>query len=108
MNGAREQVQKLSALGSLPAERDVSQESLEAYEHLLGDITPPVTDDEARVLVGVFGPDDCFGLAWTLLHLIESAPNWPLQDALAGTSNEWKLRLRARAQLGNPKHGPEA
>ena len=23
---------------------------------------------------GVFGPDECFGLAWSILHLIETAP----------------------------------
>ncbi|MDB6032726.1 MAG: hypothetical protein JWM16_3064, partial [Verrucomicrobiales bacterium] len=33
-------------------------------------------------LVKVFGPDDYYGLAWSLLHLIESAPGWPLADCL--------------------------
>jgi hypothetical protein len=46
----------------------------------------------------VFGDDDCFGLAWTLLHLIESTPGWPLPAALPDLRNEWVRRLRERAK----------
>jgi hypothetical protein len=43
------------------------QDAVERYQHLLDSITPPVTDAEAEALVLLFGPDDGFGLAWTLL-----------------------------------------
>jgi hypothetical protein len=55
-----------------------------------------VSNDDARVLVRLFGPDDCFGLAWTLVHLIETAPNWPLEDCLVVTENEWIKVLKQR------------
>lgn len=61
---------------------------------------PPVTNEEARVLVTLFGPDECYGLAWTLVHLIETAPGWPIADCLGGTGNEWIQRLRLRATRG--------
>lgn len=51
-------------------------------------------------MVSLFGQDSCFGLAWSLLHLIETSPNWPLSDVLSNCSNEWVLRLRDRAVAG--------
>lgn len=51
----------------------------------------------ARALVQLFGPDDCFGLAWSLLHLIETLPGWPSEDTLKGLHGEWIDRLRERA-----------
>jgi hypothetical protein len=53
--------------------------------------------DEAKALVELFGADDCFGLAWTLLHVIETAPGWPILDALGDTENQWIARLKQRA-----------
>ena len=58
----------------------------------------PVTDEEACALVKLFGSDDCVGLAWTLLHLIETAPGWPIESALIGLEGEWIRRLRERAE----------
>lgn len=37
-------------------------------------VTRPLTEEEAVALLVCFGPDDAFGLAWTLLHLIEATP----------------------------------
>ncbi|MDX2851185.1 hypothetical protein [Actinacidiphila glaucinigra] len=34
-----------------------------------------MTDEEAHALAGCFGDDECFGVAWVLLHLIETAPH---------------------------------
>jgi len=98
----RNAVERLVQLGSLPGADDVEEDRLIEFERLLKAIMPPVTDDEARALAKLFGPDDCYGLAWTLLHLIETAPGWPLQDvvALTGEGNEWTRRLRERAERG--------
>jgi hypothetical protein len=63
-------------------------------------VNKPVSDDEARTLVSLFGTDGCFGLAWTILHLIESSPNWPIVECLANSSNEWVVSLRDRARRG--------
>jgi hypothetical protein len=91
-------VSELVILGPLPssAKPDVGQ--LEKFQSVLAKIKQPISDEDARALVRLFGPDDCFGLAWSLLHLIETAPNWPLEDCLQVSGNEWIERLRERAQ----------
>ncbi|MFF3609153.1 hypothetical protein [Streptomyces sp. NPDC002463] len=69
----RPEVQTFVDAGPLPdwdgdeAEIDRRFEQLEA-------IAAPVTPDEAQALAGCFGPDDCYGVAWSLLHLIETSP----------------------------------
>jgi hypothetical protein len=99
----RQEVQALVNLGPLPDCDTAQEEQLKAYESLLSSITTPVSDEEARSLVRLFGPDDCYGLAWSLLHLIESAPGWPLQDCLQDRGNEWTERLRLRVERGRQR-----
>jgi hypothetical protein len=70
---------------------------LEKFQTLLTKVEQPISDDDARALVKLFGPDDAFGLAWTLLHAIETAPGWPLDDVLGDSGNEWIDRLKQRA-----------
>jgi hypothetical protein len=91
-------VVELARMGSLPMSAGADPKIVESWQNVLAAVKTPVSDDEARVLVQVFGPDDCFGLAWTLLHLIETAPNWPLSDCLSLDDNEWIGRLKVRAQ----------
>ena len=93
----RQAVRELVALGPLPDE-EAEEELIKRYEEPLLRITEPVTDEEARALVGLFGPDDCYGLAWTLLHLIETAPNWALEECLQDDGNEWIRWLRQRVE----------
>jgi len=92
-------VSEFVTLGRLPGDKAATVQSLQRLETLLDQISRPVTDNEARALAGCFGPDDCFGLAWSLLHAIETAPGWPLADALVDVDNEWIKRLRTRASL---------
>ncbi len=98
----RDEVRTLISLGPLP---DSSADAnLEEYEKALDRISRPVSNDEARALLSSFGSDDCFGLAWTLLHLIETietAPNPPPDSAPVPGANEWiqllwESKLRAR------------
>lgn len=96
----REEIQKLAEMGPLPASDSAREDELQRYENLLKAVSAPVSDEEARTLARLFGPDDCFGLAWTLLHLIETAPGWPLKDTLENTTTEWSQRLRLRAERG--------
>ena len=91
------EVTALAALGPLPAAKSANDEKLLRQEMLLGAIQKPISDDEAKILIKLFGPDDCYGLAWTLLHLIESAPGWPIVDCLKELNNEWIRRLRDSA-----------
>jgi len=90
----RAEIQELDQLGPLPESDAAQAAQLNRYEELLKRIVRPVTDEEARVLVRLFGPDDCYGLAWTLVHLFESAPGWPLTDCLVNTESEWIQHLR--------------
>lgn len=90
-------IQQLIHLGPLPNSLAATVPMVQAFEQELSKVQTPISDDEARALVKLFGPDDCFGLAWTLLHLIETAPGWPLNDVLDASSGEWIDRLRDRA-----------
>ena len=94
----RKEVQELLNLEPLPDWETAEEEQLKRYESLLHNVAPPISDAEARSLLRLFGPDDCYGLAWTLLHLIETAPGWPLHDSLQDVHNPWHERLRLRAQ----------
>jgi hypothetical protein len=95
----RSEVKQLVAMGPLPDATSAARNplTLEKYQRLLDSIERPVTDTEAAALAKLFGPDDCFGLAWTLVHLIESAPGWPLLDRLPAPDNDWTKVLRDRA-----------
>ena len=93
----RPAVRELVTLGPLPPSDAVDTVVLAKQEALLRAITKPLSDDEARELVKLFGPDECFGLAWVLVHLVESAPGWPLPDCLADKSRYWIRHLRQAA-----------
>lgn len=88
----------LMKLGPLPSSAGPDVSLIEEIETKLKNVQTPVSDEDACSLVKLFGPDDCFGLAWTLLHLIETAPGWPIEDALANVANEWIKRLQERSK----------
>jgi hypothetical protein len=93
----RETVAAFVELGPLP-DSAAPEEQIALHEELLKKIEAPVTDEEAALLLSCFGPDDCYGLAWTLLHLIESAPGGVrLLSEPPSSANEWIRRLWARA-----------
>jgi hypothetical protein len=92
----RDEVRQLVALGPLP-DAAAEEAVIDQHEQALARVVSPVSIDEARALVGCFGPDDCFGLAWTLVHLIESAPQLPLDSEPDPGANEWLRTLWDRA-----------
>jgi hypothetical protein len=97
----RNEVQELRRMGPLPSEQESIENPsslLERYQQLLLSVEKPVTDEEASVLVGVFGTDDAFGLAWTLAHLIETAPSWSAEKHIRNPENAWVQRLKDRAK----------
>ena len=95
----RNEIQQLVKLGKFPASDKVRLEIITEQEKFVRAITPPISDVEAKELIKLFGPDDYFGAAWTILHLIESAPGWPIEECLTDISNEWVIRLKGRAGL---------
>jgi len=98
----RNELDELLKSGALPSSTS-APERINETEELLSKITAPVTDEEARTLVELLPKDEdsCFGLVWTLIHLIETAPNWPLEECLFDTTSPWIAHLRNAAQRGN-------
>ena len=92
----RREVAELTSLGRFPPSHDVDPTVILRQQELLRQIVAPVSDDEARELVSLFGPDEYFGGVWTLIHLVESAPNWPLMDIFTNEANEWIACLKSR------------
>ncbi|MEV0742006.1 hypothetical protein AB0I51_40090 [Streptomyces sp. NPDC050549] len=90
------EVRTFVAGGPLP-DWDASEEENDRRDRQLVAIPKPVTAEEALVLVSCFGPDDCYGVAWTLLHLIETGPNPVLTARPAHDATEWHQRLYDRA-----------
>lgn len=83
----RPEIRRLVELGRLPSEDDADIEKLRKYEVEYRGITRPITDEEAMALVGLSGDDGCFGLASSLMHLVETAPGWPIKNCLSDTDN---------------------
>lgn len=102
MASVRPLINEMQQLGSMPTdqEADADEARADRWEELVtalnaqGNVTVP----EARVLVQLLPVDetDCYGVAWTLLHVIESASEWPDQTALDAVSGPWGERLRER------------
>lgn len=93
----RRTVTDFLAAGPLPDE-EASAEAIQRSQDLLEQIQGPVTDEEAAALLAGFGPDDCYGLAWTLLHLIETAPGAQSAEYPADSDNPWIQTLRRRVE----------
>lgn len=103
----RPEVEEFIAAGPLPDE-DADVEELEKRQTQFQAISRPVTAEEAKALTACFGPDDCYGGAWSLLHLIETGPNPVLTSRPAPDANEWLHRLWRRAVNGGLVDDPEA
>ncbi len=97
----RPEVQAFIADGQLPDWDTDDEEAVDRRHGQLEAIPRPVTATEAAALAACFGPDDCFGVAWTLLHLIETAPG-PTPDIPrpGADANDWHHVLWQR--WGNP------
>ena len=73
----RSEIRDLERLGPLPTDDDdypgIDQKLLD-FELRLAAIDPPITMEEARILASLFPEDGStgYGLAWSLLHLIET------------------------------------
>jgi hypothetical protein len=96
----RPEVLKLVSIGPLPSSSSELQR-INEWQEAVERIQPPVSDVEAEALTALFPPreDECYGLAWVLIHLVETAPNWPLEHCLQDRCNPWIVSLRQAAQL---------
>ena len=91
----REAVRRFADAGPLPSEDHGNAGTIDAAASLLEAIPDPVTDGEAQELARCFGPDTCYGLSWSLLHLIETAPG-AMTARYPDVQNVWVRLLVAR------------
>ncbi|MGA5118334.1 hypothetical protein [Streptomyces pseudogriseolus] len=68
------EVSTFVADGPLSDEETGEEAEIDRRARQLDAISRPLSLAEAEALAGCFGPDDCYGLAWTMAHLIETAP----------------------------------
>lgn len=89
----RPEVQTFVAAGPLP-DWDADEEEIDRRVRQLEAISAPVTAAEAQALAACFGPDDCYGVAWSLLHLIETSPGpVPLVTPPGPDADDWHRTL---------------
>ena len=99
----RHSVEELNRLGPMPTDAESEEQPVRAarWERLVGELfsAGDVTDTEAAELVKLFPRDDTdsFGVAWTLVHVVESAPSWPLDEAITDAAGPWPELLKQRA-----------
>jgi len=98
----RYQIERLVGLGRMPSEREATSEVVARYEAAIEALPGRATDDEAIALLKLFPGDhsSLYGLAWTVLHFVETAPGWPIAGALDNRS-WWVQVLRERATKCN-------
>ena len=69
---------------------------MEEFQAALENVVSPLTIEEAYTLMTLLGPDDCYGLAWSLLHKIETAKGLSIEDLpqeCSSYASEWITRL---------------
>lgn len=95
----RNEVLDLLKLGKLPDSNVADPIFLEKFQVMLGRIIPPVTESEARAMAELFGSDDCYGIAWSLLHLIETSVKSDWSSAASSAGSEWIDRIVRRRAI---------
>ena len=109
----RPEIEELERLGPLPADDDDDpgiDRKLFDVEHLLAAVDPPVTVEEAQVLAALFPRDGgtCYGLAWSLLHLIETlGVDDGLREVVPGVdSAQWRKMFEQRLENAEDPRRP--
>jgi hypothetical protein len=96
----RDSVQRIVAWGRLPDDgHDIGEDMLTKWAAAIDGLEGPLTDDEAIALLSCFPPDDStvFGVSWSLLHKIETAPYGPTFIEALDDRSWWVALLKERA-----------
>jgi hypothetical protein len=93
----RHEFEELRAVGQLPGGDQLSPAQAHRYEEAISRLPDAPTGEEAAALVSLLPPDETtsFGLTWTLVHTIESSPDWPVTEVL-DASTWWRSQLEDR------------
>lgn len=93
----QELIDELYELGRLPSDRDNASDDfpLDEFNKLLQQFTIPVIEEEAIKLMNLSPPVDtgCYGVEWTLIHLIETVDINRLQYVLDNAEDGEVKRL---------------
>jgi hypothetical protein len=95
----RAEFERLIALGRLPTDADLDDEIAKPYVEAIDALSERPTAEEAAALLDVLPADKStsFGLAWSIVHAIESSPEWPVWSVL-DDRNWWVTYLRQRCE----------
>ncbi len=104
MGEMRHEVRRLVEIGPFPPEEETTDDEVEQFERALLALPEPLTDPEAAALLSVFGGDDYYGLATTLVRVIETAPNLPPDITSRTHANRWIALLHERAERAASQH----
>jgi hypothetical protein len=97
LTDVRADIARLGLLGPLPEEdAEIVDGVLEQYDDLLQRLVEPLSASEAEVVAGVFPQSACFGMEWTLVHLLENSEGWPSGALDAVNSERWRQVLAKR------------
>ena len=86
-------IETLRALGSLPPESTEDIVLVQQWQDTLTLVSRPVSASEAEILCMLFGRDGRFSLAWSLVHLIETANDLSDEFLSRLPLNEWIVLL---------------
>jgi hypothetical protein len=99
----RDHTQRIVDLGPMPADApDIEEDLLSTWASAIEDLELPLSEDESIALLACFPPDDStvFGLAWSLLHAVETAPYGPELLRSLDDRSWWVALLKQRAIRG--------
>jgi|GEM_PF-4645011 len=89
-------VLRLKQLGPIRAEVENNEVWWRDWVEALDGLNTPVTDEEAIALAALFSDCEDRSTYFTLVHVIETAPGWPIASILNLTGNEWIDVLKVR------------
>ena len=92
-------VDKLVDVGRLPASDRVDKDYLESFQALLREIDGDLDKSDSIRILQLLGPDDCFGLAWSIVHIAENCSEWPFFSEMSGVDPGWVRILEERSGL---------
>jgi hypothetical protein len=89
----------------MPGDAAADSRTVVSWEAAVRTIERPVTDAEAVVLIDALPHDEtsCFGLAWGLVHAIETAPGYGVEMVKRSAAvGEWRATLLQRLHATGP------